>query len=60
MPTGRYIVDLSLNLNIPKEDYKNSFYTKNQPNSMNPLEYISSNDDFEPKMGKIWTKKGPN
>ena len=28
----------AVNLNYPKEDHKNSFYTKNHQNSMNPLE----------------------
>ena len=31
----------TVNLNFPKEDHKNSFYTKNHQNSMNRLEDIS-------------------
>ena len=31
----------TVNLSFPKDDYKNSFYTKNQQNSMNRLEDIS-------------------
>ena len=31
----------TVNLNFPKEDHKNSCYTKNHQNSMNRLEYIS-------------------
>ena len=31
----------TVNLNFPKEDHKNSFYTKNPQNSMNRLEDIS-------------------
>ena len=49
---------LILNLNFPKEDYKNSFYTKIQQNSMSHLEDISSNVDFGPKGGKLGPK-GP-
>ena len=30
----------TVNLNFPKEDHKNSFYTKNHQNSMNHLEDI--------------------
>ena len=42
-----------VNINFPKEDHKISFYTKNQQNSMNPLEDISQNVDFGPKRGKF-------
>ena len=31
----------TVNLNFPKEDHKNSFYTKNHQNSINRLENIS-------------------
>ena len=31
----------TVNLDFPKEDHKNSFYTKNHPNSMNHLGDIS-------------------
>ena len=31
----------AVNLNFPKDDHKNSFYTKNHQNSMNRLEDIS-------------------
>ena len=31
----------TVNINFPKEDHKNSLYTKNHPNSMNHLEDIS-------------------
>ena len=33
----------TVNLNFPKEDHKNSFYTKNHPNSMNRLGDINYN-----------------
>ena len=31
----------AVNFNFPKEDHKNSFYTKNHQDRMNPLEDIS-------------------
>ena len=40
-----------------KEDHKTSFYTKNQQNSMNRLEDISSNVDFGLKRGKFLPKR---
>ena len=48
-----------VNLNFLKEDHYTSFYTKNQQNSIKSLEDISSNVDFGPKRGQIWTKKRP-
>ena len=38
---GRAKFFQTVNLNFPKEDHKNSFYTKNHQNSMNRLEDIS-------------------
>ena len=38
---GRAKFFRTVNLNFPKEDHQNSFYTKNHQNSMNPLEDIS-------------------
>ena len=39
----------TVNLNFPKEDHMNSFYTKNHPHSINHLEDISQNVDFRSK-----------
>ena len=50
----------TVNLNFPKEDHYNSFYTKNQQNSMNSLEDISQNVDFGPKRGKFGPKRTQN
>ena len=47
------------NLNFLREDYKISLYTKNQQNSMNPLEDMSQNVDFGPK-GKFGPKRVQN
>ena len=48
----------TVNLNFPKEDHKNSFYTKNHPNSMNHL--VDINVDFRPKRGKFGPKRVQN
>ena len=46
------------NINFLKEDYKISFYTKNQQNSTNCLEDVSQNVDFRSK-GANFDRKGP-
>ena len=46
------------NINFPQEDHKISIYTKNQQNSMNRLENISSNVNFGPKTVNL-DQKGP-
>ena len=48
----------TVNISFPKENHKISFYTKNQQNSMNPLEDMSQNVDFGPKRANL-DQKGP-
>ena len=43
----------TVNFNFPKEDHKNSFYTKNHQNSINRLEDISLIVDFIPKKANL-------
>ena len=43
----------TVNLNFPKEDSMNSFYTKNHPYSMNHIEDISQNVDFRSKAANL-------
>ena len=50
----------TVNLNFPKEDHMNSFYTKNHPHSINHLEDISQNVDFRSKRGKFGPKRVQN
>ena len=50
----------TVNFNFPKEDHLNSFYTKNQQNSMNSSKDISQNVDFGPKRGKFGPKRAQN
>ena len=45
---------------FPKEEHMNSFYTKNQQNSMNHLEDINQNVDFEPERSKFGPKRAQN
>ena len=47
----------TVSLNFPKEDHKNSFYTKNYQNSMYSSEDISQNVDFGPKRSKFGPKR---
>ena len=50
----------TVNISFPKENHKISFYTKNQQNSMNHLEYMSQNVDFRSKKGKFGPKRAQN
>ena len=43
----------TVNLNFPKEDHMNSFYTKNHPHSINYLENITQNVDFMSKRANL-------
>ena len=47
----------TVNLNFPKEDHMNSFYTKNHPYLMNHLEHICQNVDFRSKRGNFGPKR---
>ena len=48
------------NINFLKEDYKISFYIKNQQNSMNSFVDISKNVVFGPKRAKFGPKRAQN
>ena len=50
----------TVNLNFCKGEHKNSYYTKNQQNSMNHLEDISHNVDFGPERSKFGQKRAQN
>ena len=57
---GRGYIFRTVNLNFPKEDHKNSFYTKNHQNSMKRLEDYKLNVDFRPKRGEFGPKRVQN
>ena len=57
---GQSYIFRTVNLNFPKEDHKNSFYSKKSSKFSESLRKYKLNVDFRPKKGKFGPKRVQN